>query len=720
MRLHEITQLLTESRLDYLIKNYSTQVGTQLSKDHTFLVHSSSEEYPKLATNWITDLINKDPSNKGIYTQWMVIQYLKGNFLYEDSGNLLDDLTYFHVNKRAFEQKDINQYTVDQLYDTKKQIEDQAEPIQSKRQEKAQLKQGAEKVLETENVLVIWPQTKKAAQYYGSGTRWCTSSRNHNMFSYYNKKGPLYIIIDKKTNEKFQIHFEKREIRDAEDKSVKSINNFTIRYPEVLEHFKKEFTIAYPYETMPIKERLIHVKENTKIILDTDNSLVIQPLTPLTYYDTLKPRDRNFNYNSIIFNEITHDHDNLYIVIDKKLDTRYEIHSKTSKNESIFKVYDSNHDGVAVKAFIKRYPEIFNHFEEEFKEAYPRETKSLEEKRKRVKNNSKVILETDRIVILATKSKKVMSYFINFSGDFYASSKDIKYIIIDKKRNEYYGILESFSLIDTENMLVTTKKGVYEFLKKYPEVYNHFKEEFNMWYPHGTLSKKEREEHIEKNTKILLNTKKVMVSNLLTPLAYHNMMLNHNRNFHNNQDRFKRLIQNGPIYSIYDKSNREILLIEFNKKYYRSTANDNHWLNINKIIKKYPEVVEHFKEEFKNAWPNKFMSLEEKRKLVNNKDIKIILDNDKILLLNTKSMTAANYFISTDWWETDSMYICIDKNTNESYAIEYDWDLADDRYVIDIRDGNTDREIESSKFSKKYPLIYKKLKEILNLKNKNI
>ena len=102
--------------------------------------------------------MNKDPSHNGMYTQWMLIQYLKGNFLYEDSGNLLDDLEYFHVNKRAFTEKDINQYTVDSLYAAKKQIEDQAEPAQSKRQEKIEIKKGAEKVLETENVLVITPK----------------------------------------------------------------------------------------------------------------------------------------------------------------------------------------------------------------------------------------------------------------------------------------------------------------------------------------------------------------------------------------------------------------------------------------------------------------------------------------------------------------------------------------------------------------------------------
>ena len=214
MRLQEITQLLTESRLDYLTQNYSEQVAEQMSKDQTFhsinpiLFQRSSkyedntEVFNKFAIKWITDLMYNDPSHNGMYTQWMLIQYTKGNFLYEDSGNLLDDLTYFHVNKRAFEQKDINQYTVDQLYDAKKQIEDQADPVQSKRQEKTKLKQDAEKVVETDTILILIPKTMEAAQYYGKGTRWCTSAINNNRFDYYNKQGPLYIIIYKKNKYK--------------------------------------------------------------------------------------------------------------------------------------------------------------------------------------------------------------------------------------------------------------------------------------------------------------------------------------------------------------------------------------------------------------------------------------------------------------------------------------------------------------------------------------
>ena len=323
MRLYEITQLLTESRLDYLIKNYSSQVARQLSQENSI---SHSPYHPdKRVINWITDLIDLDPSHNGMYTQWMLIQYIKGNFVYEDSGNVLDDLTYFHVNKRAFEQKDINQYTVDELYNAVKQIEDQEDSALTNRQIKAQVKQGAEKVLETENVLVITPKTKAAAQYYGKGTRWCTSAIKNNAFDYYNERGPLYIIIDKKTNEKFQIHFESYSIMDDHDHEV-DVLNFTEQYPEVYNYFKQKFRQGWPQIFMTESEIEEIALKDSKFVLDTEHTRIISitSLITLWYYSDgttwlINEDSSSINFgNSIFLNSINDISSHFYVCIDKQ------------------------------------------------------------------------------------------------------------------------------------------------------------------------------------------------------------------------------------------------------------------------------------------------------------------------------------------------------------------------------------------------------------------
>ena len=247
MRFHEITQLLFESRLDYLINTYSTQVGVQLYKDTTFRTTNVKQRtYDELASLWIIDQSYDDPSNNGMYTytQWMIVQYIKGNFVNEDSDDILDDLTYFHENKQWFTQKNINKYTVDELYNARKQVEAER-ALLARRQIKTQINRQAKKVLDTENVLVIWPQTKEAAEYYSSGTRWYNKNKSVNKFDHYNRLGSIYIVIDRNTNEKFQLHFATGKIENANDDGIDP-EEFVRKYPQVFSYFEQEFRYSFP------------------------------------------------------------------------------------------------------------------------------------------------------------------------------------------------------------------------------------------------------------------------------------------------------------------------------------------------------------------------------------------------------------------------------------------------------------------------------------------
>ena len=81
-------------------------------------------------------------------------------------------------------------------------------------------------ILDTQNVKIYQPLTEAGSKYYGRRTKWCTTSKEQCMFNEYNEKGSLYIIKPKdKGNElddtnKFQIHFQEKEIRFSDDKSV--------------------------------------------------------------------------------------------------------------------------------------------------------------------------------------------------------------------------------------------------------------------------------------------------------------------------------------------------------------------------------------------------------------------------------------------------------------------------------------------------------------------
>ena len=64
--------------------------------------------------------------------------------------------------------------------------------------------------------LLAIPKNKEAAQALGTGTKWCTSAKDNNMFDHYNTIGPLYIWKDK-SGDKFQFWINLRAGQEYEE-----------------------------------------------------------------------------------------------------------------------------------------------------------------------------------------------------------------------------------------------------------------------------------------------------------------------------------------------------------------------------------------------------------------------------------------------------------------------------------------------------------------------
>jgi hypothetical protein len=74
---------------------------------------------------------------------------------------------------------------------------------------------------EDESWKVVIPKSYDASCYWGSGTRWCTATREtSDWYNEYSSQGPLYIIIDKKTEDKYQFHFESEQFMDKNDRDI--------------------------------------------------------------------------------------------------------------------------------------------------------------------------------------------------------------------------------------------------------------------------------------------------------------------------------------------------------------------------------------------------------------------------------------------------------------------------------------------------------------------
>ena len=175
-------------------------------------------------------IVHADPTSgndkMGKYSKWLLDLYNTGNLKTEDLYKATEYLTVFNKYKAKLDRKDITQYnSLPDLYDAIRPYEDNAQAA-SKSEEIRNIKaDGAEKVYEDDEWLVVVPKTEKAACYYGKGTKWCTAATNgHNMFDTYNQIGSLYVNINKKTGRKFQFHFETSQFMDETDLHISTEN----------------------------------------------------------------------------------------------------------------------------------------------------------------------------------------------------------------------------------------------------------------------------------------------------------------------------------------------------------------------------------------------------------------------------------------------------------------------------------------------------------------
>lgn len=122
---------------------------------------------------------------------------------------------------RAF--KDINQYENPEFLRTLMNV---VNSRKTEREIEREAKSQAERIYEDDEVLVIKPKSHAASCYYGSNTKWCTTTAgNTNYFEKYMRSGVLYYFINKKSNEKYALYRntdnKTNEVYNSQDNLVK-------------------------------------------------------------------------------------------------------------------------------------------------------------------------------------------------------------------------------------------------------------------------------------------------------------------------------------------------------------------------------------------------------------------------------------------------------------------------------------------------------------------
>ena len=173
------------------------------------------------------DIIAADPTSDvekdkmGKYSKWLLNLYKRKTMQLEDLYKAEEYLETFEKYINRIQNKDINKYrSLADLYNVIRGFIDSDEPT-SRNDAIRRIKKDAKKVFEDDTWLVVVPETEEAACYYGKNTQWCTAAeKSRNMFDSYNNSGNLYININKKTNEKYQFHFENEEFKDETDEDI--------------------------------------------------------------------------------------------------------------------------------------------------------------------------------------------------------------------------------------------------------------------------------------------------------------------------------------------------------------------------------------------------------------------------------------------------------------------------------------------------------------------
>lgn len=255
------------------------------------------------------------PNKMGKFGKWLLKLWVSRKLMLEDLYKATEYLSYFVKYNNRIEIKDINKYhSLPELYNIVKVFMDNPEIATSNSDEVRRIKEGADKVFENGEWLVIVPHTKEASCYYGKGTQWCTAAeQSNNMFDHYNNQGNLYINIRKSDGEKFQFHFESGSFMDATDTPIESPIYDTIGFGYSILDYYKENLSSDKFNKLVETKIEVNSNDNGEILMYCTTPYINYYYLYDESYDTLvadrlKRVDPDYITNSL--------HLNRYVVIE--------------------------------------------------------------------------------------------------------------------------------------------------------------------------------------------------------------------------------------------------------------------------------------------------------------------------------------------------------------------------------------------------------------------
>lgn len=253
----QLTHILLEyNRLNSIVANRQRLLdafSTDISAIDFIYISSSESDDVKL-NSLMSILEDIDPTDNKKYMRWIINQYINRNFLLEDSSQLSEDLLDYHTYKRFLPITDILKIkTVSELVNLLSEHEHNFRNIPTGKQQKKEIRdsirQQSRILYDGELGILVVPETQESSCFWGQHSRWCTSANSNNRFNAYNTKGPIYLWIDRKTNKKYQFHWETLDFADESntklwDADIDTLTHYRTNHPVMSKLFKsKEQTL---------------------------------------------------------------------------------------------------------------------------------------------------------------------------------------------------------------------------------------------------------------------------------------------------------------------------------------------------------------------------------------------------------------------------------------------------------------------------------------------
>lgn len=255
---HFLTEYINVNQ-DKFVKRWTLE-----GKPYEDIIMPTEESNPVVGfTNFLEQA---DPTQNKKYVNWMITRYLRGDVrrLEDFPARITNALEYYDRLKRKkkleSEHTDINKIKdIEEVvqYYKKKAEEEGSGDLASKREKEKSIEQqmydegDAKLVYNDSEFKIVVPVSHKASCYFGKNTRWCTTGTASTYHDMYSRQGPLYIILHKPTNTRWQFHFGSQQYMDEEDDPI-NVADFFAEHPKVMKVLMK----AEPDEVKKVSDAM--------------------------------------------------------------------------------------------------------------------------------------------------------------------------------------------------------------------------------------------------------------------------------------------------------------------------------------------------------------------------------------------------------------------------------------------------------------------------------